>query len=279
MKDSKTTFRGGRSAKMSLVLIGTVAFAAAPLGAQWSKQPDPGVPRTRDGKVNLAAPPTKTREAKPDLSGVWLPQPDPNGKPEGVENAINPRYMVDITADLKPEDVPIEPWAAAVFKERLDSQGTLDPTSRCQPTGVPAADAIPIPYKIIQTPRTLLVLYEENSIFRQIFLDGRPLPKDAEPRWMGYSAGRWEGDTLVVESAGFRDRGWLDRLGHPHSDGLHVIERFRRPDIGHLEIAVTINDPKTYRTPLTYTLRQTLLADEDLLEYFCTENEKDRTHF
>jgi hypothetical protein len=118
-------------------------------------------------------------------------------------------------ADLKGEDVPIQPWAAALLKERVESEGKLNSSSRCQPTGVPAVATVPFPYKIIQTPRVLVILYEENTIFRQIFLDGRPLPKDPDPRWMGYSVGRWDGDTLVVDSSGFRDAGWLDRMGHP----------------------------------------------------------------
>src|SRR5216117_3880515 len=120
---------------------------------------------------------------------------------------------------------------------------------------------------------------QENNIFRQIFLDGRPLPKDPDPRWMGYSVGRWEGDALVVESSGFREGGWLDRMGHPHSSDLHLIERFRRLDVGHLEIDVTIEDPKAYGKRFTYTLQQTLIPDQDLYEYFCTENEKDVEHF
>jgi hypothetical protein len=170
-------------------------------------------------------------------------------------------------------------WAAALLKERVESQGKLGPSSQCQPTGVPAAGTVPLPYKIIQTPHVIVILYEENNIFRQIFLDDRPLPKDPDPRWMGYSVGRWEGDTLVVDSTGFRDGGWLDRMGHPHSADLHVIERFHRPDVGHLEIEVTIDDPKAYSKLITYTQRQTLIPDDDLLEYFCTENEKDREHF
>jgi len=254
-------------------------MVAAPAPAQWSKQPDPAVPRTRDGKPNLAVPALKTRDGKTDLSGVWLPDPDPKGKPEGVENAISPRYFLDITADLKPEEVPFVPWAAAVFKQHLESRGKEDPIAHCQPTGVPALGTIPLPYKIVQTPRLIVILYEENTVFRQIFLDGRKLPEAAEPRWMGYSTGKWDGDTLVVDTVGFNDRSWLDRFGHPHSDGLHVIERFRRRDIGHLDVEVTIDDPKAYRKPITYTQRQTLVPDEDLLEYFCAENEKDVAHF
>jgi hypothetical protein len=262
---------------ISAVLLG--ALTVTPAAAQWSKRLDPAVPRTRAGKVDLSARPPKTRDGKVDLSGLWLPQPDPKGKPENVENTVTPRYFVNIMADLNPADVPMTPWSAALLKERLESQGKLDPISRCQPTGVPAIGTIPLPYKIIQAPNLIVILYEENSLYRQVFLDGRALPKDPDPRWMGYSIGRWEGDTLVVDSTGFRDAGWLDRMGHPHSSDLHLIERFRRRDVGHLEIDVTIDDPRAYSKPVTYTQRQSLIPDEDLFEYFCTENEKDREHF
>jgi hypothetical protein len=141
--------------------------------------------------------------------------------------------------------------------------------------GVPGIGLIPVPFKIVQMPRLILILYEDNTTFRQIFLDGRRLAPDPEPRFMGYSTGRWDRDTLIVDTVGLNDRNWLDRMGHPHSDAVHVIERFRRRDAGHLEIEVTIDDPKAYTKPITYTQRQTLLPDEDLLEYFCSENEKD----
>jgi hypothetical protein len=257
----------------------SILVLAAPASAQWAKQPDRAIPRTQDGKADLSAGTPKSGDGKPDLSGIWLPDPDPTGKPGGVENAINPRYFVDITADLKPEEVPFQPWAAALFKERLQSQGKDDPIARCQPTGVPALGRIPVPHKIVQTPRLILILYEENTVFRQVFMDGRRLPPDPEPRFMGYSTGKWDGDTLVVDTVGFKDRSWLDRMGHPGSDALHVIERFRRRDAGHLDVEVTIDDPKTYTKPITYTQKQTLIPDDDLLEYFCSENEKDVARF
>jgi hypothetical protein len=261
------------------VLLVFFAFPEIPGSAQWAKRLDPAVPHTRDGNLDLSAHSPKTRDGKVDLSGVWLPKPDPQGKPQNVENIVPPRYFIDIMADLRPDEVPITAWAAALLKERVESHGTLTPSSYCQPTGVPAAGTVPLPYKIIQTSRLIVILYEENTVFRQIFLDGRPLPNDPDPTWMGYSVGRWEGDTLVVDSKGFREGGWLDRMGHPHSSDLHLIERFRRPDLGHLEVGLTIDDPKAYSKLITYTQRQTLIPDEDLHEYFCTENEKDREHF
>jgi len=263
----------------------TTAFLAGvmllplPSAAQWPKQRDRGVPRTHDGKPNLSAPVSRTREGKPNLSGVWLPEPDPKGKPQGVEQEVFPRYFVSITADLKPEEVPFTAPAAATFKKHVESQGRADPIAHCQPTGVPRIGTIPLPYKIVQMPQLIIILYEENTVFRQIFLDGRQLPNDPEPRYMGYSVGRWEGDTLIVDSTGFNDRSWLDGIGHPHSDQLHVIERFLRRDIGHLDVQVTIDDSKTYTKPLMYTQRQTLLPDDELFEHFCTDNEKDIAHY
>ena len=267
---------------MTSIIVGVVAgvlLFSAQASAQWMKYPDKSIPHTSDGKANLSARAPRASDGKVDLSGVWLSDPDPNGKPEGIENAVFNQYFVNITADMKPEEVPFQPWAAALFKQRLQSQGKDDPIARCKPTGVPAINTIPIPFKIIQTPRLIVILYEENSVHRQIFLDGHQPIKDAEPRFMGYSTGKWDGDTLVVDTVGFHDRGWLDRMGHPHSDALHLIERFRRRDAGHLEIETTIDDPKTYSKPITYTVKFTLTADEDLLEYFCSENEKDVQHF
>jgi hypothetical protein len=247
--------------------------------AQWQKVPDKSIPRNRDGGPNLSAPTPKTADGKTNLSGVWQPDKDPNGEPVGVEHMVFPRYFVNIAADLKPEMMQLQPWAAALFKERLASEGKADPIARCKPTGVPAVNTIPLPYKIVQMPNLILILYEENTSFRQIFLDGRKPIQDAEPRWMGYSTGKWEGDTLVIDTIGFNDKHWLDRMGHPHSDALHLTERIRRRDFGHLEIAMTINDPKTYAKPFTYTQTLTLVPEEDLLEYFCSENERDVQHF
>ena len=243
--------------------------------AQWEKDPANSFPRTKDGKPNLSAPAPTTPDKRVDLSGVWLPDIDPKGRPQGVEHMVFSQYFVSIAADLKPEDVPIEPWAQTLLNQRLQNDGKDSPQAHCKPSGVPWVDAIPLPYKIIQTPRLILILYEENSIFRQIFLDGRHPVQDAEPRWMGYSSGRWEGDVLVVDTVGINDKTWLDAMGHPHTENLHTIERFRRRDAGHIEIEVTIDDPKAYTKPISYTQKATIQPDEDLLEYFCTENERD----
>ena len=263
---------------VSVVVLAALS-AAAPTTAQWLNHPAPGVPRTKEGKVNLSVRTPKAPNGKPDLSGVWQPEPDPKGRPEGVENAIFPRYFVNLAMDLKPEEIVLGPAADQLFKERLAHEGRDAPEARCVPVGVPGINTFPLPFKIVQMPRLIVMLYEKDTTYRQIFMDGRQLPQDPNPSFMGYSVGRWQGDTLVVESVGFKDGGWLDRMGHPHSEQLHLTERYRRRDLGHLSIEMTINDPGTYEKPFTYTQPAALLPDTDLLEYYCTENEKDVQHF
>ena len=258
---------------------------ASPILAQWAKVPDTSLPRTRDGKPNLSAPAPKAQDGKPDLSGVWTPELDPTALPPGattvesITGFVPPRYFVSITTGMKPEDAAMTPWATDLFNQRQAARGKNDPAAHCQPPGVPAISASPLPYKIIQTPKMVLILYEGESVFRQIFLDTRRPVEDPQPRFMGYSTGKWEGDALVVNTVGLTDKAWLDALGHPHSDALHLTERFRRTSVGNLEIEVTIDDPKAYVKPLKYTLKASLVPDEDLLEYFCAENEKDVQHF
>jgi hypothetical protein len=258
------------------VAITALALSVS-VSAQWLDHPTAGIPRTKSGKPNLSAPVPRARGGKPDLSGVWRPVLDPNVK--GTNGELLPRYFVSITGEVKPDDAPFQPEAAALFKERLGRNGKDDPTSYCHPVGVPNINTVPLPYKIIGTARSIVILYEADTTFRQIFTDGRKLPDDPMPSWMGSSVGHWEGDTLVVETVGLNDKGWLDRVGHTHSDALRIVERFRRKDFGHMDVQVTIDDPKTYTTPITFTQPQTLLPDTDLLEYFCTDNEVDTAHF
>jgi hypothetical protein len=258
------------------------ALCVAPSArAQWARVHDRVVPRGAGGEPNLTAPAPKAADGRPDLSGVWADDTEP--LPPGVQtvegDAPFPRYLFSIAADLKPEDVPFQPWAAELFQQRLRNNGADGPTANCKPSGVPAVDSTPLPFKIAQTPAAVYVLYEENTVFRQIFLDGRKPIEDAVPRWLGYSTGKWNGDTLVVDTVGFNERHWLDGMGHPNSDKLHVVERIRRRDVGHLEIGITIDDPGAYTKPITYTVKATLVPDGDLLEYFCAENEKDVQHF
>jgi hypothetical protein len=241
-----------------------LALCSACASAQWLHYPTAGIPRTPGGKPNLSAPAPKTPDGKPDLSGLW--------------KAPGPKYLFDLAADLDPKDVPFQPWAAELYAKRAASLAVDRPSGRCIPHGVPDQVAVPgYPFKILQLPGLIVFLYEEMTHFRQIFTDGRPLPKDPNPAWLGYSIGHWEGDTLVVETTGFREESWLDDPGHPHSDALRVFERIRRPNFGRLEIHVTIDDPKAYTRPWSANEIFDYLPDTDLIENYC-ENEKDLQH-
>ena len=231
----------------------------ATLPAQWLKIKTPGIPRKTDGKPDLTAPAPRTPDGKPDLSGLW-----------GAEDNT---YGLDIVADLKPGEV--RPWAAEVYKRRLDALDRDTPGTHCLPGG--PAQILGDQYRIIQSPNVIGILYGGGA-YRQIFTDGRELPKDPNPTWWGYSVGHWEGDTLVVESAGFNDRTWLDFAGHPHTEELRVTERFQRRDFGHMQLQLTLDDPKTFTKPMIISLGVNYVPDTEMLEYVCNENERDSTH-
>jgi hypothetical protein len=256
------------STPRNIQCVALLAFAlAAPLPAQWIKFPTAGIPRTADGKPDLSAPAPRTPDGKPDLSGLW-------------HQANGVKYTVNLAADLKPEDVPYQPWAEALYKQRQDSISKDDPVGYCNFPGVPQMEAVPYPYKFMNAPGMIVILYEAFHIHRQIFMDGRGLPKDPNPTWMGYSVGRWDGDTLVVDSSGFNDKTWLDTfLGRPASEMLHVQERFRRTSFGDMEVRATIDDPKAFTKPWTTTAQKMhLQLNTEILEFSCNENEKDIQH-
>jgi len=236
-------------------------LASVPLAAQWLHYPTPGMPRTPDGKPNLSAPAPKMPDGKPDLSGIWA--------------AADNKYLQNLAADGI--EVPFQPWAEKLYRDRSENLGKGRPSERCLTHGVTDFDALGINWKIIQTPGMIAVLYEAYNHYRQIFLDGRPLPKPTQPAYLGYSVGRWEGETLVVETTGFNDVGWLDDGGHPQTEALHVTERFRRRDFGHMDLQLTIDDPKAYTKPWGPTLRLNFQPDDELMESIC-ENEKDVPH-
>lgn len=265
-----------------MALATAFVLAAPRVDAQWESVPHPSVPRTRAGEAILTAPAPKARQRKTDLSGVWLADSESLPAEAGlsIEGDLPlPRYMINVAADIPFEEVPLQPWARELFMQRLQSGGKDDPVANCKPTGLPLLNTLPVPLKIVQTPTLVIVLYEENTVFRQIFLDGRKPVEDPVPQALGYSTGRWEGRELVVDTIGFSDRHWLDAMGHPLTERLRLTERFRRPDAGHLEIETTIDDPGAYTKPLTYTVKLTLMPDGDLIEYFCTDNEKDAQHY
>jgi len=245
-------------------LIAIVSLAPS-LSAQWLDFRTPGIPRTADGKPNLMAPAPRTPDGKPDLSGLWRPVANP--------------YALDVIQDLKDEAV-FQPAAEALFLDRVADYRRQSPVTHCLPGGplVVFGFGGNQLYRIIQTPAMVALLYEGGPYYRQIFMDGRELPKDPNPTWMGYSVGHWEADTLVVESAGFNDRTWLDMTGHPHSEDLRVTERIRRVDFGHIQFQITFTDPKTLVKPLTISLAVDYTPDTDMIENVCSENERDTAH-
>jgi hypothetical protein len=270
----------GRGASISMLLAGL-------LGAgQWLDHPTPDVPRTRDGKPNLAAPAPRGPDGKPDLSGIWQVESTPRAEMErlfggfvapqalGDDPGTFSKYMVDILVDVPANESLLRPEAAALFRQRRASFRTDRPMANCLPAGVPAVALLPRPFRIVHARTFIAMLHEGDGTFRQIHLDGRTHPKDPTPTWLGYSVGRWDGDRLVVETQGFNDKTWLDLQGHGHSEALRVVERFYRRDFGHLDVAVTLDDPNTFTRPFTISFTERLVANTDILEYFCVENQK-----
>jgi hypothetical protein len=231
----------------------------------WLDVPAGNTPRTADGEPDLTAPTPRTADGRPDLSGVWEP----------VKT-----YSRDLAADLvAPSEVPFQPWSKALAAKRADgSQSRDDPPAHCLPQGVPRLGGAPAPWKIVQTPALTLFVYEAFTLWRQVFTDGRKLAPDANPTWLGYSVGHWDGDTFVVDTRGFNARSWLDQVGKPQTEQLHVIERFRRKDFGHLDIEITIDDPGAYTQPWTVKQSAKLLPATELLEFICNENNRDLAH-
>jgi hypothetical protein len=243
--------------KAGAVAVLVITFSAA-LAAQWLAQPTPGIPRTADGKPNLTAPPPRTPDGKPDLSGLWA--------------KVSPKYARNVAADLKPEE--IQPWARQLVERRGEDLGKDGMQIRCLPLGpayATSGDSTGSEMtRIVQTPQ-LIVMLNPDLTYRQIWMDGRIRESDPNPSWMGYSIGRWDGDTLVVESSGFHAGTWLDRVGHPHTEQLHLTERYRRPNFGTLEIVVTFSDPGAYARPWDVAVTAEYAADTSMLEWVCNE--------
>ena len=241
-----------------------VVLICAPVYGQWVKVPAGKIPRTPDGKPTLSAPAPRLADGHVDLSGIW----------EHTGNS----HVQNIAADIKPGEIAYQPWAKTLVDARADgSQARDDPPANCMPQGVPRINAAPSPWKIIQTPGLVAILYETFNFWRQVFLDGRELGEDFTPSWFGYSTGKWEGDTLVVDTKGFNGKAWIDQAGRPTTEALHVTERFQRKDLGHMEVQITIDDPKAYTKPWTVTEKFNLVTYGDLLEVIC-ENNRDLLH-
>ena len=255
----------------------TLILLAATLQAQWINYPTAGIPRKADGSPDLAAPAPRGPDGKPDFSGIWDVDHNRPCPADGCPDMRIPQEFMNIGWSLK-DGLPFQPWAAQVSKARAASSGRDDPNTLCTPTGIVKMHTTPLYRKIIQVPGLVAILYERTVTYRQIFTDGRPLPEDPVPSFSGYSTGKWDGDTLVIESAGFRDGIWLDRNGSPLTEAGRITERFRRVNFGRMEIELTVDDPKAYTRPWTVKLNHLLMTDTELLDYHCGENEKDIPH-
>ena len=261
--------------------------------AQWLDYRTPGIPRTPDGKPNLSAPVPRTAEGRPDLSDVWMHEITTADEMKrlygrvieeairvdvpGMEIGTQHKYAFNILLDFKPDESPMRPAAGELMRRR--AADLFDPANVCMAVaGIPLAHLLSEPIKIVQSPKLTMVLYEVGNTHRQIYADGRGLPKEISlPAYYGYSSGHWDGDTFVVETVGFNDKTVLDILGHPHSEALHLTERYRRRDFRHLDVEMTFDDPQTYTRPIMIKVPHTLMADADVFESFC-DNEKDRSH-
>jgi len=269
----------------SLKFARVIAFTGllAPAHAQWL-HPDPRTPRTRDGKPILTAPAPRLN-GKPDLSGVWqATRPALETARSFTGGAPAPGMQIDqqdvadihrnVFFGMKREEEPLKPAALAVLSKRQNQQ---PPQVRCLPQGVPGIMMV-YAFKMVQTPSELIVIGESQEPPRQIYLDGRALPKDPDPSWMGYSTGKWENDTLVVQTTGFNEEGWLDNVGHPRGQSMLITERFHRRDFGHIDVEIRYDDPKYYTQSFSNKTTLNLIPDSDIIEFVCTENEKDIDH-
>jgi hypothetical protein len=294
--------RRGRHAALviaALVILGT-PLASIHLSAQWLKYPTAGVPRKADGKVDMFGPTPRMTDGKPDFSGIWttgepydrrshglsspkdLPGPrDPNSKdadtPAEPTAIVGSRQMANLGVDL-PGGLPYQPWLVPIVKERTDNLAKDDPHIRCWPDNFLRAYGMPHLLKFVHTANLLVMLNELNAGYRQVFTDARPLPKDPNPSLQGYSSGKWSGDTLVIDTIGVRDDTWIDWDGSVLTEAAKVREQIRRPDFGHLDIVVTVDDPKAYTKPWTVTLKQRIVVDTELLDELCVENEQSLKH-
>ena len=260
------------------LIISVLGTPAISFG-QWVHYPTAGVPRKADGTLNLTAPAPRLSDGKPDFSGIWhtavINQCVPaTGLFCGNTEIGGSPLALNVGKDL-PGGLPYQPWAAELVKQRFSKD---DPHVRCLPDNPPRTWVMPHLTKAVHTPRLLVLLYEVNAMYRQIFIDGRPQPVDPNPAWNGYSTAAWDRDTLVIQTTGFRDDLWIDMNGAPLTSAGKMTERLRRPNYGTLEVEITVDDPKVYTRPWTVTMKQALELDTELIDEICLENEKSWQH-
>lgn len=251
------------------------ALAVAPAAAQWVGYPTPNVPRKPDGRVDMTAPAPRLADGKPDFSGIWISDRTQPGEETISDASTLPsgRYMQNMGVDFE-GGLPYQEWLKPIVKERTENLAIHDPHIRCLPDFFLRAYGLPHMLKFVHTPNLLVMLNEMNAGYRQVFTDARALPEEPTPAWQGYSSGRWEGDTLVVDTIGMRDDTWIDWNGSVVTEEARIREEITRIDFGHLEIKATVDDPKAYTKPWTVTLRQRLVVDAELIDEICLENEQ-----
>jgi hypothetical protein len=262
-------------------LPGAVWLATTPGAlAQWGPHESGRVPLTSTGEPDFEAATPRTADGKPDLTGVWQGVGVVGGQQQ--QQPPTPTFsagppvagFLDVGQNVE-GGLPFRPEGKALFDERRANNGKDNPEAHCLPMGIMQFHTQGAPRKFIQTRDVLVILYEASMGIRQIFTDARSIPTDdPQPWWYGYSVGHWEDDTLVVETAGFRDDGWLDVFGTPLTDAAKVTERIRRPSYGRMEIDVTVDDPKIYTRPWTVRVNQKIMPDQELLEFVCLENQR-----
>lgn len=269
---------------VTAALVCTALMASTPLAAQWIKYPTAGVPRKPDGTVDMSATTPRMANGKPDFSGIWTTsEPNRRGGAASNDAPADPsgitasRQMANIGVDL-PGGLPYQPWLVPIVKERTANLAKDDPHIKCLPDNFLRAYGLPHLLKFIHTPGLLVVLNEMNAGYRQVFTDARPLPEDPTPSWQGYSSGKWSGDTLTIDTIGVRDDTWIDWNGSVLTPAAKVREQMRRPDFGHLEIQVTVDDSKAYTKPWTVMLKERIVVDTDLIDEMCLENEQSLKH-
>ena len=275
MRSSAMKQSAGISWSAFALLVLGLFPAAAP--AQWLDYPTPGIPRTADGKPDLKAPAPRTRDGKPDFSGMWfanVPSKDYCKTTDCIQEERMAREQINLGIKLK-DGLPYTQWSKDQMVVRRANGGREDPHSYCKPPNFPRAWTLPQYMKIVQTPGLVVVLHEFNAAYREVYMDGRPLPKDPNPTWNGYSVGHWDGDTLVIETNGIRDDMWLDIQGSPVTESAKVTERLKRLSFGLLQIEISVDDPKAYTRPWSVTIEMAYQADTPMIEEICMDNEQD----
>lgn len=272
--DMRTGSHGPRIV-VAVAMIACGSLASVPAAAQWIGYPTADVPRNGDGSVNMTAPTPRLPSGKPDVSGIWISDDTAEDEPtpsDGIELPSS-RHMANMGADM-PDGLPYQDWLVPIVEERTANLAVDDPHIRCLPDNFLRAYGLPHMLKFVHTRDLLVVLNEMNAGYRQVFLDGRALPEDPSPSWQGYSSGTWEGDTLVIDTIGVRDDTWIDWNGSVVTEDAKIREEITRIDYGHLEIRVTVDDPRAYTKPWSVTLRQRIVVDAELIDEICLENEQ-----